>query len=302
VTLLEMTRAMDTIATDTKSIKPYTVEEILARGNTPLYRHPEPRAERPSWHWHEMMDLLQAVVQEGTGRAARLDRPVGGKTGTTNDYRDAWFVGFTTDFVVGVWCGNDDNSPMKGVVGGDVPAKIWHDFVAGAEQIEARATAAEVQDTSVASTAAAPPTEQAPPTGPGSDQQLSAAAPGTLASPTLPPESEAAPVGPAVTVAGVPLIVDTGTLMFQGHLVRLAGVEGETGQLAEEMAQFIAGRVVVCQPATPMADSYRCRVGDTDLARAVLYNGGGRASPGAPEDLKVAEEQARQAGRGLWER
>jgi penicillin-binding protein 1A len=283
VTLWEMTRAMDTIATDTKSIKPYTVAAISAHGDTPLYTHPEPKADRPSWHWHEMMDLLQAVVQQGTGRAARLDRPVGGKTGTTNDYRDAWFVGFTTNFVVGVWCGNDNDSPMKGVVGGDIPAKIWHDFVAGAERIEARQAAAK---TALAGTGL--PDQHSPP-----DTDSSAAAP---------PESAdaAALTAPAGTITGIPLIIDTGTLMFQGHLVRLAGVEGETGRLAEEMARFIAGRAVVCQPAAPAADTYRCRIDGVDLARAVLYNGGGRAAPDAPQDLKIAEEQAREAGRGLW--
>jgi endonuclease YncB( thermonuclease family) len=230
-----------------------------------------------------MMDLLEAVVQQGTGRAARLDRPVGGKTGTTNDYRDAWFVGFTTDFVVGVWCGNDDNSPMRGVVGGDVPAEIWHDFVARAERIAARESA---QRPSLA--------EAQPP----------AVTPDTDPFPAAPPDSADAPepAAPSGTIAGIPLIVDTGTLMFQGHLVRLAGVEGETGQSAEEMARFIAGRPVTCQPAAPADDAYRCRVGGIDLARAVLYNGGGRAAPDAPEDLKIAEEQAREAGRGLWER
>src|SRR3954453_10522473 len=80
-----------------------------------------------------MTELLQAVVTEGTGKAARLPNvTAAGKTGTTQEYRDAWFVGFTPDLVVGVWVGNDDNEPMNGVVGGDVPAAIWHDFVSRA--------------------------------------------------------------------------------------------------------------------------------------------------------------------------
>ncbi|HJU17416.1 MAG TPA: PBP1A family penicillin-binding protein, partial [Stellaceae bacterium] len=295
VTLWEMTRAMDTIATDTKLITPYTIAAISAprqHGNTPLYTHPQPKVDRPSWHWREMMDLLQAVIKEGTGRAARLDRPVGGKTGTTNDYRDAWFVGFTTDFVVGVWCGNDDNTPMKRVVGGDVPAKIWRDFVAGAERIEAQQNAARPQQVSFDDTAASD--AQSPAAGP--DQQPPETAPDAADSSAVPPSASPG------AIVGIPLIVDTGTLMFRGHLVHLAGVEGETGEATEEMARFIAGRPVTCQPAGPAADSYRCRVGGYDLARAVLYNGGGRAAPGAPDDLKTAEEQAREAGRGMWER
>lgn len=75
-----------------------------------------------------MLNLLRAAVSDGTGRAARLPIPVFGKTGTAQDHRDAVFVGFTGDVVVGVWVGNDDHSPMKGVTGGGLPAQIWHDF------------------------------------------------------------------------------------------------------------------------------------------------------------------------------
>ena len=77
-----------------------------------------------------MPELLQTVVNEGTGKAARLPNIlVGGKTRTTQEYRDAWFIGFTQDIVVGVWVGNDDNSPTNRVIGGDLPANIWRDFV-----------------------------------------------------------------------------------------------------------------------------------------------------------------------------
>ncbi len=78
--------------------------------------------------------LMVATVKTGTGRAAALDdRPVGGKTGTTQDYRDAWFVGFTADYVCGVWVGNDDNTPMKNATGGELPAHIFKGFMSRAE-------------------------------------------------------------------------------------------------------------------------------------------------------------------------
>jgi penicillin-binding protein 1A len=70
----------------------------------------------------------------GTGKAARLeDRPSAGKTGTTQDFRDAWFIGFSADLVCGVWLGNDDNAPMKHAVGGGLPAHIFKRFMASAE-------------------------------------------------------------------------------------------------------------------------------------------------------------------------
>jgi membrane peptidoglycan carboxypeptidase len=79
--------------------------------------------------------MLYGVVTQGTGRSAALPgREVAGKTGTTQDYRDAWFVGFTPDYVTGVWVGNDDNSPMRNVTGGTLPATIWKDVMTFAER------------------------------------------------------------------------------------------------------------------------------------------------------------------------
>ena len=135
VTLLDMTAAMDAIAVDSKSIEPYTIRKIRAETRALLYTRPDTVVERPDWNRNALVQLLEGVVTNGTGRAARLDRRAAGKTGTTQDYRDAWFIGFTSDIVVGVWVGNDDDSPMDGVAGGDLPAKIWRDFVEEAERI-----------------------------------------------------------------------------------------------------------------------------------------------------------------------
>jgi penicillin-binding protein 1A len=73
-------------------------------------------------------------VATGTGKAAQLaDRPVGGKTGTTQDFRDAWFIGFTADLVCGVWLGNDNSASMRKATGGGLPARIFHEFMTDAE-------------------------------------------------------------------------------------------------------------------------------------------------------------------------
>ncbi|MXO47739.1 penicillin-binding protein [Erythrobacter vulgaris] len=76
--------------------------------------------------------LLRAAIDSGTGSAARVSMPAFGKTGTTQDNRDAVFVGYAGDLVVGIWIGNDDNSPLQGVSGGGLPARIWRDFISQA--------------------------------------------------------------------------------------------------------------------------------------------------------------------------
>jgi penicillin-binding protein 1A len=82
---------------------------------------------------HEMMqDMLAAVVTQGTGRNARLAIPTYGKTGTSQDNRDAFFIGYAGDLVVGVWIGNDDNSSLNNINGGGLPARIWRDFMSDA--------------------------------------------------------------------------------------------------------------------------------------------------------------------------
>ena len=95
----------------------------------------------------QLTRLLRDVVEQGTGRAAAVDGTrVAGKTGTSQDHRDAWFVGFTDDLVVGVWVGNDDRSPMKGMTGGSLPAQIWKRFVTTATPLLARPKTPEVAE------------------------------------------------------------------------------------------------------------------------------------------------------------
>ena len=81
--------------------------------------------------------MLQAVVLDGTGKAAQLDYTYSaGKTGTSSDYRDAWFIGFTGQYVAGVWLGNDDFTPMSRVTGGSFPAQTWHTYMVAAHDTD----------------------------------------------------------------------------------------------------------------------------------------------------------------------
>jgi membrane peptidoglycan carboxypeptidase len=76
-----------------------------------------------------MTDILKGVIRQGTGTAANIGKPAAGKTGTTDDYRNAWFIGYTPRLSTAVWVGNDDNTPMNRVTGGMIPARIWAAFM-----------------------------------------------------------------------------------------------------------------------------------------------------------------------------
>jgi len=130
-TLIDMTGAFATIANRGRAASPRGIREIHLRGDdTALLREaggPGARAlsERSAGL---LTGMLRQVIETGTGRRARLaDREAAGKTGTTQAARDAWFIGFTADYVVGVWMGNDDNAPLTGVTGGGLPAEIWRE-------------------------------------------------------------------------------------------------------------------------------------------------------------------------------
>src|SRR5258707_14280701 len=143
VSLLEMTRGFTSVAAGSQ-IEPYSVRSIAGNSQQALYTKTGGGSEftgQLAASRAMMLDLLLGVVNEGTGKAARLPNvPVGGKTGTTQEYRDAWFIGFTPDIVVGVWVGNDDNTPTNRVAGDDLPANIGRDFVARALPIVSKAS------------------------------------------------------------------------------------------------------------------------------------------------------------------
>jgi penicillin-binding protein 1A len=131
VSLFELTAAFAPFANGGNGVLPYAIQEIRDSSGEVLYRRigsgPGPVLERPALA--AMTDMMQAVMIDGTGRAAAFGRPAAGKTGTSQEHRDAWFVGFTTEYVVGVWCGNDDGEPMERVTGGSLPARMWRGFM-----------------------------------------------------------------------------------------------------------------------------------------------------------------------------
>jgi len=136
VTLLELTGAYGTFANRGKGLLPYAIEEIRGPGGKLLYRREGggPGRVVGAAQVDQMTNLMTATVAWGSGKAADPGRPAAGKTGTSQEFRDAWFIGFTADFVAGVWLGNDDGSPTKGVTGGSLPARLWRRVMVRAQE------------------------------------------------------------------------------------------------------------------------------------------------------------------------
>lgn len=135
VTLLELTSGYGVLSNDGHAVTPHVIERVrLASGDILYQRPPDPQVALVSGpHVAAMNDMLGEVMSNGTGKRARLaDRMAAGKTGTTQDFRDAWFVGYTAQMTAGVWVGNDNGQPMNHVMGGSVPARIWHTVMTAA--------------------------------------------------------------------------------------------------------------------------------------------------------------------------
>lgn len=146
VNLVELTAAYSVFANDGQRRAPYFILSITNSRGDVLYEHRDPGAERAleTDTARAMSTMLQDVVMTGTGRRAALPgRASAGKTGTSQSFRDAWFIGYTADYTAGVWVGNDDDSPMENVTGGGLPAEIWRDFMVRVhEGLPARALSA----------------------------------------------------------------------------------------------------------------------------------------------------------------
>ena len=131
-TLIEMTRAYSVFANEGLLRPTYFISDIKNTAGTTLYRRRTVAGKRvyPVPFARQMSSMLRDVIETGTGHGAKLGkREAGGKTGTSQDYRDAWFIGYTSQMTTGVWLGNDDNSSMKKVTGGLLPVDIWKSYM-----------------------------------------------------------------------------------------------------------------------------------------------------------------------------
>jgi penicillin-binding protein 1A len=274
VNLLEMTRAFAAIAANVESVEAYSLRSIQ-RGDQTLHARVVAMRVPPCdpGAREAMRDLLIAVLREGTGKGARISGPAAGKTGTTQDYRDAWFIGFTPELVAGVWVGNDDNGPMNRVTGGSLPAAIWREFVTQAAAHKALAATSYLPAATLGVDAPAGAGDSLP----GREQPSSAG-----------------------TIRGRVFVLDTGTLEIQGQIVRLLGVEGANGRMARRLGRYLRRREVLCEPAS--AQEHRCAAAGRDLSELILLNGAGRVTADAPAELRAAQDRARELHAGLWRR
>ncbi len=159
-TLLDLTSGYQAFQQGGRRTPPWLVEEVLRSDGRSLWRRAPPSFSTvyDSARAGAMVRMMAAVVERGTGKRGAFGRPAAGKTGTSQDHRDAWFVGFTPDWLAGVWIGNDDNSPMRGVEGGGLPADVWRRVMIAAHadlpsrDFDARTAAASAADEPTAGT------------------------------------------------------------------------------------------------------------------------------------------------------
>jgi penicillin-binding protein 1A len=128
VSLLELTAAYVAVANGSYPVRPRGLDDAESADDW-LAARLGSATRIPGGELEDLRSMLGSVVSAGTGRSAALSIPAFGKTGTTQDARDAWFIGYAGDLVAAVWIGNDDNSPIPGLSGGGIPARVWRDFM-----------------------------------------------------------------------------------------------------------------------------------------------------------------------------
>ena len=137
VTLLELTSAYVAFSNGGYPISPYGIENVTVPGEGIIYKNQG--ANQPSVAKIEQIEmiheLLSDVIRSGTGKKAVIENDAAGKTGTSQGYRDAWFIGYSGNLITGIWLGRDDSKSMAKVTGGGLPAEIWSNFMQKATAI-----------------------------------------------------------------------------------------------------------------------------------------------------------------------
>jgi penicillin-binding protein 1A len=132
VPMIQMVTAYATIGRGGLAVEPFAIKKVTDIEGNILYQREPPRKNRQvvsSSDVTQITAMMQSVIQNGTGKAASIPYPAAGKTGTSQDFRDAWFIGFTNKYAGAIWFGNDDNSPTKRLTGGSIPARVWREVM-----------------------------------------------------------------------------------------------------------------------------------------------------------------------------
>lgn len=136
VPMLQMINAYAILGRGGKSVQPYSINKITDKDGEVLYERPAtPKSEQvvDQNAVRQLTAMMQSVIASGTGRGAAIPYPAAGKTGTSQDFRDAWFMGFSTKYAGAIWFGNDDNSSTKRLTGGSAPAQVWSEVMTRAQ-------------------------------------------------------------------------------------------------------------------------------------------------------------------------
>jgi penicillin-binding protein 1A len=238
--VLEHAVAYATFPNKGKSVTPHAVLEVRTGAGDLVWRFDrdgkKPLQAIPASVASDMVGMMSHVVSEGTARRAALDGiPTAGKTGTTNAYRDAWFVGYTGNFVCAIWYGNDDYSPTNRMTGGSLPAQTWHDIMAVAHQ------GVEIKD--IAGYPAAGPKPSTP---------VASAAPGAQKQPEIKPGPP-----PILTKRGADILVHVEKLLDDA-----AKTAGDPGKPVKPVSSNSA----------PFTDSFASAVPDNPAAPVARKN------------------------------
>lgn len=136
IPMTQMVTAYATLGRGGSAVDPYSIVSIKDKNGTILYKHEPPQETRQvvtRTKVAQLNNMMQSVVQNGTGQAANIPYPTAGKTGTSQDYRDAWFIGYTDKYAAAIWYGNDNNAPTKKLTGGSAPAQTWREVMLKAQ-------------------------------------------------------------------------------------------------------------------------------------------------------------------------